>query len=195
MSRTNEFNLKEFYTGIIKQTPFRFGHQFTVEFFSNDSEQTSYFTNVNGQPITYYIRSTKIPKADIKSATVPFLAAGFVVPGVIAYPEEWDVTILLDSQLTAYTNLKRWHDSISSYKWDGGGKKVIPSVTGKVNLLDNTMQNVVKRYMIEGIWIQELGNVDFQYQEGAGEVKTCPCKFTMQYFYEVDVETDPLAGR
>lgn len=91
-----------------------------------------------------------------------------------------------------YRRLKMWHEEISSYRLDGGGKKIIPNVYANVNLLDNTMQNIVRRYIMEGVWISELGDVSFQYQEGASDVLKCTCKFTMQYFYEYEGELDPL---
>jgi hypothetical protein len=91
-----------------------------------------------------------------------------------------------------YRRLKLWHEQISSYRFDGGGKKVIPNVVANVNLLDNTMQNIVRRYVMEGCWIQELGAVDFQYEEGSTKTLTCKCKFAMQYFYEAQGEKDPL---
>lgn len=145
--------------------------------------------------LTYYIKSASIPQSEIKNANVAFLAAGFVVPGIISYPEDWTVDILLDQDLTMYRRLKMWHEEISSYRLDGGGKKVIPHVTANVNLLDNTMQNIVRRYVMEGCWIQELGNVDFKYEEGSSTVQKCTCKFAMQYFYEVQGEQDPLQAR
>lgn len=182
--------------GITKNTPLRFGHQFTVEFQGYDLpdylQSTGKSTSEN---ITYYVKSASIPKVDVKSANVSFLAAGFVVPGVIAYPDSWKVDILLDQDLTMYRRLKLWHEEISSYRLDGGGKKVIPYVTANVNLLDNTMQNIVRRYIMEGVWISELGNVDFKYQEGASEVLKCSCTFTMQYFYEAQGEDDPLKAQ
>jgi hypothetical protein len=180
--------------GIIKETPFRFGHQFTVEFQGPDLPEYLKSTGVNDN-ITYYVRSASIPKVDVKSANVSFLAAGFVVPGVIEYPEDWQVEILLDQDLTMYRRLKMWHEEISSYRLDGGGKKVIPHITANVNLLDNTMQNIVRRYIMEGVWISELSNVDFKYQEGASDTLKCTAKFVMQYFYEAQGERDPLAGR
>ena len=74
------------------------------------------------------------------------------------------------------------------------GVKTIPNINARVGLLDRTMTNIIKNYIMEGVWIQKVGEVDFQYQEGASEAKTCTGTFTMQYFYDADTEGDPLAA-
>lgn len=74
------------------------------------------------------------------------------------------------------------------------GYKTIPNVIAKVNLLDNTMQYNLKTYIMEGVWISKLGNVDFKYEEGSSTVQTCTCTFTMQYWYELNADGDPLGA-
>ena len=193
----NSYNLMEFYKNITQRHPLRYGHQFTVEFFGDslgDLATTGNFGpstpgDVKGN-FTYYVQSSKIPAVDINSAKVSYFAAGFEVPGVIKYPESWDVEILLDQDLTQYKRLQSWQEAMSSYKYSGGGSKTIPSVIAQVNLLDNTMQRIVKSYRMEGVWIADLGNVDFQYSEGASDIQKCKCTFTMQYFYELKDGSD-----
>ena len=145
--------------------------------------------------ITYYVQSTSIPNVKIGNVNVPFFAAGFEVPGVITYPDSWSVKIILDQDLTQYKRLRSWQEAMSNYQYSGGGYKTIPNVVACVNLLDNTMQNVVKEYMMEGIWIQKLGDVSFEYKEGENGVATCDCTFTLQYWYEAETEQDPLNAR
>lgn len=64
------------------------------------------------------------------------------------------------------------------------GNKTIPNINAKVSLLDSDMRTIVKNYIIEGIWIQNLEEIKFQYSDGASQALTCKCKFAMQYFYE-----------
>lgn len=189
MSKQNTYNLAAFYESITKSHPLRYGHQFTVEFIG-----LSELLGIDTKDLTYYIQSSKIPAVDVNSAKVNFYGAGFEVPGVIKYPDSWDVKILLDQDLTQYKMLQYWMETMSSYRYSQGGTKVIPNIIAKVNLLDNTMMYVSKTYVMEGVWIQKLGNVDFKYEEGASTVATCPCTFTMQYWYEQDTELDPLSA-
>jgi hypothetical protein len=56
------------------------------------------------------------------------------------------------------------------------------------------MQNVVKSYIMEGVWIADLSQVSLKYSEGGGNAPmTCECTFTMQYWYE-EGEGDPLGA-
>jgi hypothetical protein len=112
------------------------------------------------------------------------MAAGFEVPGTVKYPEEWTVEIIIDQGLTQYNRLLSWQQAMSDYKRSQGGSKVIPNIFAKVNLLDNTMRNITKSYIMEGVWIEELSQLDFQYQEGSAEVAKCKCKFALQYWYD-----------
>lgn len=63
-----------------------------------------------------YVKSSKIPAVDITSAKVAYFGAGFEVPGVIKYPESWEVKIILDQNLTVYKKLRAWMEYHSSYK-------------------------------------------------------------------------------
>ena len=112
------------------------------------------------------------------------MAAGFEVPGVVKYPEDWSVDIIIDQGLTQYNRLLSWQQAISDFKKSQGGSKTIPNVFAKVNLLDNTMRNITKSYIMEGVWIEELGALEFQYQEGNADIHKCSCKFAMQYWYD-----------
>lgn len=197
--KKNSYNLMEFYKNITQTHPLRYGHQFTVEFLGNSLggvETGDFGPSSPGDiknNITYYVQSSKIPQIEINSAKVSYLAAGFEVPGVVKYPDSWDVEILLDQDLTQYKRLRSWQEAMSSYKYSGGGYKTIPNVIAQVNLLDNTMQNIVKSYRMEGVWIADLQNIDLKYQEGATEISKCKCTFTMQYFYEIQ-NGDPLGA-
>ena len=77
-------------------------------------------TSVPSENFTYYVRSTSIPKISVGSAKVNYFAAGFEVPGIINYPDSWDVTFLLDENLTQYNLLKNWQEALSNYRFSGG---------------------------------------------------------------------------
>ena len=197
--KPNTYDLKGFYNNILTGHPLRYAHQFTLEFFGNDLgnwAKTGQFIG-NGDStnpstmFTYYAQSASIPKVDIGSAKVNYLAAGFEVPGVVKYPDSWTVEIIIDQGLTQYNRLLSWEQAMSDYSRSQGGSKTIPNIFAKVNLLDNTMRNITKSYIMEGVWIEDLGALDFAYQEGSTDISKCSCTFAMQYWYDYD-EGDPL---
>lgn len=199
MARTNTYNVMEFYKNITQKHPLRYQHQFTVEFLGSSlgTIETGDFNTSDTSDIrnniTYWVQSSEIPSVDVSSVHVDFYSAGFEVPGVIKYPDSWTCEILIDQDLTQYNRLRSWQEAMSSYTKSGGGYKTIPNVIAKVNLLDSTMQYVVKSYVMEGVWINDLSNLEFAYKEGSTDILKCTCTFTMQYFYEIN-EDDPLGA-
>lgn len=190
--KPNTYDLKGFYNNIIKNHPLRYQHQFTLEFFGGDlgnPQMTGYF-NGNGdgsnpvEMFTYYAQSASIPKVEISSAKVSYMAAGFEVPSVVKYPDNWSVEIIIDKGLSQYNRLLSWEQAMSDFRKSQGGSKTIPNIFAKVNLLDNTMRNITKSYIMEGVWIETLGSLDFQYSEGSTDISKCSCTFAMQYWYD-----------
>ena len=183
----NQYDLKQFYTSIIRKNPLRFGYQFIVQFFSSPGSPGFYLNNDPNDPkymFTYYVQTTSIPKVEIGSAKVAFLAAGFEVPSVVKYPESWTVDILIDQGMTQYNNLLHWQEQISSYRNSQGGTKTIPQTYAKLTLLDSSMRETSKKYTMMGVWIQQLGELQFEYKEGSTQISKCKCTFALQYWYE-----------
>jgi hypothetical protein len=188
----NSYTLQDFYGQILKTKPVRLGHQFYIEF--NGPDATSVGLDANTK---YFIKSSKIPAVDVTSAKVAYFGAGFEVPGVVKYPDSWEVKILLESgdasAMSRYLALKKWQENISSYTKSTGGKKTVPDVNARVILLNEHMQPH-KHYVMEGVWISKLGDIQFAYEEGSSTIQECTCTFAMQYWYELDTETNPLAA-
>ena len=194
---SNTINIKEFYNNL-KKHPLRYKHQFTLEIQGTLPGGISLGENSNTDNcITYWGKSTNIPETTVSEAKVDFFGNGFVVPGIVQYPEDWKVTLILDEDLTIYEKIKQWSDYISDLKQSGGSKeidgKTIKPVQGKVNLLDESMQYITETFFIEGIWPKEVSEIKFNYKEGASEIKTFDVTFAMQYFYS-ETDKDPLAA-
>jgi hypothetical protein len=45
---------------------------------------------------------------------------------------------------------------------------------------------------MEGVWIESLSPLEFQYQEGSAEVHKCKCTFALQYWFDT-ADGDPLS--
>ena len=175
----------------------RLGHQFVVEFHGLERIDRPKLKKLlegltkNNLSITYYIQSASIPQVEIGSAHVDYMAAGFELPGVIKYPDQWSTKIILDQGLTYYNILREWQEYMSSYWNNSGGDKRIPNVTAKVTLLNSAMDVPIRTYFMEGVWIESLGNIDFEYKEGSSDIQMCTCNFAFQYWYE-NKEGNPL---
>lgn len=98
---TNSYNLQNFYSSLLKRHPIRLGHQFYIEFIGPEATSFGLDGSDEGTKFKYYAKSSKIPAVDITSAKVPFYGAGFEVPGVVKYPDSWNVKILLESGMSS----------------------------------------------------------------------------------------------
>lgn len=203
----NTYHIADFYKTIGQQHPLQYGHQFILQFIAPLGQTGSILQGDNAfgrkdssnvQCFTYWAQSATVPEQTITQGKVKFLANDFVVPGVVKFGDSWKVDILLDQDLTQYNKLQAWHRLISDFSKSGGGKKVIPNVQGKISLLDNTMQNVKSTFIMEGVWLNQLGQISFEYKQGGDAVATCAATFVYQYFYKADdlqapTDSDPLS--
>lgn len=203
----NTYHIADYYKNLIQKHPMQYGHQFIIEFIAPEGQTGTILQgddafgrkdHTNIQCFTYWAQSAKIPKQTIVEATVKFLANDFMVPGVVKFDESWTTKILMDQDLTQYNKLQAWQRLISDFSKSGGGKKVIPNVQAKVSLLDNTMQHIKNTFIMEGVWLKKLGQIQMQYEAGGSNIVTCDAEFEYQYFYKADdieapTDSDPLS--
>ncbi len=203
MSKENTIHVGTFYQNLIQKHPLQYEHQFTIEFIAPAGETGSTFDDTAfGRPdssdvecFTYWGQSATLPELKVSEAKVNFMANGFSIPGVIDYGGgEWNVKLLLDQDLTQYKKLQAWQTLISDMSKSGGGRKIIPNVQAKLNLLDNTMSKVKRTFILEGIWISKLGDVSFKPEEGGTSKAECTATFIYQYFYNADDLENPTAS-
>lgn len=179
----NEYNLKSFYTNIMKENALLYKYQFIVEFIGLDEYGITDQTDAS-KNLTYYVKSANVPGFDLLTAKTTFLGTEFRTPGVLKYGQNWTVKVLLNQDLFAYKGLQIWRRAISRLEIDGGGIKIIPNVQARISLLSPDHQTCVNSYILEGVWIKKLGKMDFKYGTNGGENPLeLDCEFRYQYSY------------
>lgn len=185
----NTVNLASFYKNFVQKHPMFYGHQFFIEFYGaavrdiyGDEWAFDQSSQLNPK---FWIKSSSVPKVNIAPAKVDFLANGFEIPGVVQYPDTWNVTFILDQYLSQYRFLELQMKYLSSLQNSGGGSKIIPDLNARVYLLDSTMTRVVHAFVIQGIWLSSLPNIGFKYTQGSSTIAEVNASFTMQYFYTI----------
>lgn len=190
----NDYHLKNFYTGIITQDPVLFKYQFIVTFGGADIESYGFCDqSAAGKNLTYYVQSANLPGVSLKNGTTTFLGTEFRIPGVKEFKHTWSVKMLLNQNLFAYKALQAWHRDISRLELDGGGIKHVQNAYAKVNLLASDSKTITNTYVLEGIWIKSLSNLDLKYTNGGENPMQLTCDFRYQYSYE-EALGDPLAA-
>lgn len=199
----NTYHIADMYHQILQKHPLQYKHQFIIEFIAPVGQTGSIFDgdeafgrkdHTSIDSITYWGQSASIPEQTINSAKINFLANEFEVPGVVKFGDNWSIKLLLDQELTQYKKLEAWQNYISDFSKSGGGRKVIPNVQAKVSLLDASMQNITNSFILEGVWINKLGNIAFQYESGGAGIPDCTATFSYQYFYPADDLEQPTAS-
>lgn len=190
-TRQNPVDLKKFYRNIMQKSPLMYQHQFIVTFsgphlpgnIQNGTDYTS---------ITYYVKSSSIPEIQIEEQKIAFLSQEFVVPKQVSYGAEWQCSVLLDQNMTHYRSLYDWQNTFASLKLSGGGAKIIPNVQAHVGLLDASLQNVIHKFTLEGVFPTKIPDLSMLYENNANLVDF-QCTFTYQYLYDED-DGNPLAA-
>lgn len=185
----NKKHLKNFYTNIMSSTALLYKYQFLVQLMGPPDLG---WNNSASQNFSYYVQSASIPGVKLVNGKTVFFGTEFRIPGVKQFDHNWQTEILIDQDLTIYKKLEAWRDSISSLKIDGGGEKRIPSYQAKISILNPDHQTINESYILEGLWIKSLGDINLAYQNnGGGDILKIPVEFRYQYVYR-EGDGDPL---
>lgn len=191
MGREVNVDLKNFYTNIMKKNPLLYDHQFIVTFSGADLPPEFHSDPTNTLSLTYYVKSAKVPKIEIKEATVNFLSQDFVVPGSLQNTAgTWECKLMATNSLKHYVALREWHKQFADLERNGGGFHNIPNVTAHVHILDSTMQEELHDFVLEGVFPTKIGDISMKY-ENAANIPEVSCTFQYQYVYNMN-EGDPL---
>jgi hypothetical protein len=197
INEKHDYHLRNFYTNIMKNNALLYKYQFLVEFIGLDQLGIDITDPSDASKnITYFVQSADIPGYSMQNGKTVFMGTEFRIPGVRKYDHSWAPQILLDESLFAYKGLQKWREKISSLTIDGGGQKVIPNVQARISLLSPDHQTKVTSFILEGVWIKDLGEISLAYSaNGGGDLLKIPVTFRYQYVYKDDTfdqSADPL---
>lgn len=189
MSRPSDKHLSNFYTNIMRGNALLYKYQFLVQLMGPADLG---WNNSASQNFSYYVQSGSIPGTKLVNGKTVFFGTEFRIPGVKQFDHNWQTEILIDQDLTIYKKLEAWRDSISSLRVDGGGIKQIQPYKAKISTLNPDHQTINESYILEGLWIKSLGDINLAYQNnGGGDVLKIPAEFRYQYVYR-EGDGDPL---
>jgi len=112
----------------------------------------------------------------------------------MTYMHDFNTRIFLDQDFTMYDKMLKWAQQISKLQLSGGGIKVIPSIKMRVKLLDSEHQYFTTSFVMEGVWLSTINQVQLSYQQGS-QALMVDCRFKCQYYYrddDCDLTMDPL---
>lgn len=188
-SGRNNYELKNFYSLIMRQQALLYKYQFFVQLYTTDDLG---WNSAAGENFSYYVQSASIPGTKLVNGKTVFFGTEFRIPGVKQWDHNWQTEILIDEDLKIYKKLELWREAISSLNKNGGGIKSIPHYQAEVSILSTDHQTTVETYVLEGVWLKSLGDISLAYQNnGGGDVLKIPAEFRYQYVYR-KYDGDPL---
>lgn len=185
-------HLKTYYAGITKKRPALYGHQFIVQFMGGGNINGIDLTTLSPQlralftseqMFSYYAQGADIPQATLNKATTNYFAGKFHVPTVRTWDHTWNTQIILDQDLFMYHVMREWMELMSSYRFNGGGYRVLPDVNLRIKVLDSTHQHFTTSFVLCGVWPKDVSQIQLQYQDSA-QVNQLPVSFSYQYSFE-----------
>lgn len=196
MSNGTNFNLKNFYNILTQEKSLLYSYQFVTEFDGLDPSFGISDSSDSAGNISYYIQSSDIPGVTLTTAKTAFLGTEFRTPGVKQFSHNWNCTVMLTENLAIYKGFRKWQESISSLKNDGGGNREIPNVRVRISLLDPTSQIKTTSFILEGVWVKKVSDISLKYDQGGGApITSFAIELRYQYCYKddgLDGSADPL---
>lgn len=146
----NEYNLKNFYNQITKKHAMLYGYQFILTFMG---DEIAYYFGTNAtdfeKNLTYHAQSAQLPSFTIDKAKIPFYGNDFRTPTVVKFNHDYRLDLLLDQNLEIYEAARAWLRSYSDLRFSGGGKRVVPNVAIRLNILNEKHDQFVTSYVME----------------------------------------------
>ncbi len=175
-------NISEFYSKL-KETSFRHNHEFEVTLSGTGVGQLD-------NEIKFFAQGAKLPGLAITPGEVKFQGLGFVLPGIVEYEHEYTFSVLCDSNMNTYEDVKAWMARFSNLAMSTGGDKRMPDTKIYLDLLDSTLSTKVRSYEMIGVWPSSIGELEF-----AHEADGAPMQFELGLQYQYFIESgkgDPL---
>lgn len=131
-----------------------------------------------------YITTKQLPDRQITNQTAAFMGLPFNVPGTVTYPgsEAWNVTFRNDLKGLVRKKLEDWQiNKVFNDETSTGDLSV--RGTDKLIQLDliDDKQNVLNTYKLYGVYVKNLGTVDYDLT-GAGGLTTFTAILTYHYW-------------
>ena len=192
---TDKINLAEFYNKL-KNSALFYTHQFQVYFVDGGDDTTGdsgdlFNTKDKDKAFKLFVQSASVPQVDIKENTVSFLSQKFIVPGNVQFNGTWNVKVLLQNNMDIYFALYNWQEKFASLQNNGAGSKSIPNVNAVVELLDSSMSDPIRKFVLVGVFPSNIPDLSMQYENQA-TVVDFNATFTYQYVTELDKNNGPV---
>ena len=174
---TDEYRINKFYENL-KDQGARFAFQYQISVSRDGLED-----------LQFWASAASVPGRTITSQDFAYQGLTFRVPSTVTFESPWAVTIRCDQSMTIRDAIEDWFNEFADVSKGGGGDKTIPDYRARVDLLDESLQNIVKTYVIEGIYPESYGAITLDTTDGG--ISTFDCNLAFQYYYPED-KGDPL---
>lgn len=136
------------------------------------------------QDVLIYAKSGRVPEREINNQEVPYSGLTFNVPGTVSYPDSSGYEIEFYCDETA--GVREIFEDLSRQVFDEdttSGDYSTPARDNVITLVQLDKQlNEIRRYKLIGCYVQKVGQLEYPFAEGTGEVVSFPVTLAYQYF-------------
>lgn len=130
--------------------------------------------------IGFTCKAASIPGSNMGVAEVPYMGRMAKIPGDKTW-DDWNVTILLDTDFISRDVFERWHDLIlgfdSNVATQGFANPITAFAQAQVYAKDR-YDNIIKRYVVKSMWPTTIGEVTLGYDQN-DQIAEFQCTFAI----------------
>lgn len=174
------YHLENFYD-VLTRRGVRTQHQFQLEL---DGSKDRF------GDLELYCQSANLPGRQQVDQPISYHGFNFNVPSNLTYDTTLNLTFFLDTNLEILDAFNDWADDIANLAEDTGGMKGrVPTDNIRLMLLDNTLKDEVKTYVLVGAYPSNIGQVTLN--QGSNSIQTIDITMKFQYWYDEE-NKDPF---
>jgi hypothetical protein len=121
----------------------------------------------DSQTLTVRCKTTSLPGSKIEGIDIELHGVKKREAGRAQYDHTFTFMLMETVGFDSYTKLRQWRDRTRSWKNNTGADSAEYKVNAELDLYDN-QGNTTKTIVINGCWLEEIANVDFNGAESAG---------------------------
>ena len=176
-------DLQDFYTKL-KNQGVRLTHQYQLNFTIPNGTGIPSQVSDELSDVTVWASGSSVPGRQQEVTDMSYLGYPFKIPTRMTMDQELELTIRCQNDMSIHQAFLAWMATISDPDIEagsaGGGDKKLRDVRIRMDLLDETMTDIVMTYQLIGVYPSAVGAIEFTNDEPG--IAEFTCTMTYQFW-------------
>lgn len=133
----DKYTVKNFYQNIAQKIPPLLEYQFLISITPGLDEKID--SVVNFEKLQLLCQSAVLPQNQIQTQDIFYYGKRFTVPTSQQVQHEWSTSVILTNSMDSYMELRRLMLQFSSLENNMGGRRTVPNLDIKIDILNQFM--------------------------------------------------------